>query len=85
MALYIRDPAVEELAHKAKRVLNSKSLTDAVRRALTEAIERQRSQLRPSEIIDQLRDEYKHILPESHASSWKEDKKFFDEMWGEED
>ena len=84
MSLYIRDKEVQELAKQAQKMTGARSLTDTVRNALLNEIERQKSSLKPSERIDRIVEKNKHTFPERLIPKDGQDKAFFDSIWEDE-
>lgn len=83
MALYIRDPEVDELAVRLQELTRAPTKTDAVRTALKNEIERKQSEIPLIERLERIR-----------AKAWAmglrpnpvfDQKAFFDELSGETD
>ncbi|CCV05962.1 conserved hypothetical protein [Mesorhizobium metallidurans STM 2683] len=78
MPLYIRDDEVDALATKLQRETNAPSKTEAVRTALVNELERNRTKVPLRERIAKLQAEAAKIgLPNPDFDM----KKFTDEMW----
>lgn len=79
MALYIRDPEVDELARELQRLTKAETKTDAVRAALHHELKRAR-QSRP---LHERLARAKSLADAMGANDPSFDmKKFSDEMWG---
>ena len=80
MSLYIRDPEVDVLAVRLQELTNSPTKTDAVRKALIDAIER-------ANAARSFADRNAHVLALADALGPTDPdfdgKAFFDAMWSE--
>jgi antitoxin VapB len=80
MALYIRDREVDELAVKLQELTQAPTKTDAVRTALKNEIERSRAAIPLKERLERAIAKADALGPSDPNF---DQKKFFDEMWGE--
>lgn len=82
MALYIRDPEVDELAVRLQKLTGAPTKTEAVRTALQGAIQRSREQIPLKERLRRIKEEAwaTGLVPDPNFDQ----KAFFDEMWEED-
>ena len=79
MPLFIRDEEVDALADELKRVTKASSKTDAVRRALRDALDRETSRKPLLERLEPVLEKADAMGPNDPDFDMK---KFTDEMWG---
>ena len=80
MALYVRDDEVDRLASEVQRVYGSKTKTEAVRVALTRALEEKKKETPLVERLKALQQEVRRLgTPDPDFDQ----KKYTDEMWGD--
>ncbi len=79
MPLYIKDPEVAEMAERLRRLTRAPSKTEAVRRALAEAIEAAGARPSLAARIEEAVDMARRI---GARDAEFDQKAFSDEMWG---
>ena len=83
MPLYIRDDEVDALAEKLKAVTGASSKTEAVKRALREAVKRSQAEVPVLERIKKVQERARKELGLPNPDF--DFRKFREELWGDND